>query len=156
MPHDPVIVRQDVIEKSTFGGHDLVVLTKREAPCGPNGEVLDDPFQEYDEWVAHKMMSLLNTVYPGYPWTVKHDTVYNAKESRYDKLARISIPILMGINNYMAVNERTDELTPGIIIATAHEILERYNLPERFHLDRFLEARQKHSALVVTSRLVPE
>lgn len=149
MPHDAEIVRQDVLLKSTHGGNDRVVLTKREAPSGPNGEVLADPFQEYDEWAAKQVMNTLEEHYPGYCFRVIHDSKQG--------VCLISIPVLMGVNKFMAVNLKTHTMDSVRAVTAGGEILERYGLKRgRFELTPFLEAREKHSALVVPTRKVPE
>lgn len=148
MPHDLVTTRQDVLPKDRPGGHDRVVLTKHEAPAGPDGEVLDDPFQGFDEWAAKQVTKTLEKHYPGHSFRVIHDS--------HHKVCLISIPVLMGINKFMAVNLKTHCLDDRRVVKAGGEILERYGLLRgRFQLAPFLEAREKHSALVVPSREVP-
>ena len=149
MPHDAVTLREDVLAKQSHGEHDLVVRTQYEAPAGPDGEVADDPFARMDLANAKWMMDVLQAKYAGHPWRC----VYDGR----NKMAFVSIPILMGINKYWAINLVTDELTDGLLMRSGGELLERYGLPRgRFELAPFLEARDKHSALVVPGREVPK
>lgn len=148
MPHDPVIARQDVLEHDRPGQHDRVMLTKREQPSGPDGEILQDRFQAYDEWAARQVMDVLEQHYPGHLFRVIHDS--------HQGMCLISIPVLMGINKFMAVNLKTHAMDNHRAIAAGGEILERYGLARgRFHLASFLEAREKHSALLMPNREVP-
>ena len=149
MPHDAVTLRQDVIEKSTPGGNDRVVLTKYIAPASDDGGVAPDIWKDFDIWAARQAMNVLEAEYPGHTFSVIHDS--------HQGVCLISIPILMGINKYMAVNLKTHALDDHRVKAAGGEILERYGLKRgRFQLAPFLEAREKHSALVVPSRKVPE
>lgn len=149
MPHDPVIEHQTVLEKTTHGGNDRVVLSRYEAPSTPDGGIAFDPFKQFDEWAAREVMKELEKHYPGHLWRVVHDSKQG--------MCLISIPILMGINHYMAVNLKTHALDSIRVIKAGGEILERYGLVRGgFQLDSFLEARAKHSALVVPSRKVPD
>lgn len=148
MPHDLRTIRQDIVPKTSAGGHDMVALTKYEAPSGPDNEVLDDPFATMDLANARWMAETLAKHYPGHPWRTCHDGA--------QKMAYVSIPILMGVNKYWAVNLATDDLSDGLLMRCGGEILERYGIPrKRFELTPFLEAREKFSALVVPSREVP-
>jgi hypothetical protein len=148
MPHDAVTLREDVISKILPSGHDMVVRTQHEAPAGPNSEVADDPFKRMDLANAKWMFDVLNREYPGIPWRCVHDGV--------QKMAYFSIPILMGINKFWAINLTTDALTDGLLKRAGGALLERYNVPRgRFDLAAFLEAREKFSALVMPSRAVP-
>lgn len=150
MPHDAVALREDVIEKSVRGSqHDMVVRTLHEAPAGPDNEVLHDPFKKMDLANAKWMMDVLVKEYPGYMWRTVHDGV--------QKMAYVSIPILMGINKYWAINLTTDPMTEAMIKRCGGALLERYRQSRtKFNLTSFLEARQKHSGLVVPGRKVPE
>ena len=61
----------------------------------------------------------------------------------------------MGMNYAYLVKGR--DLTAEAVLKGGGELLERYRLPRgRFDLDRFLEAREKHSVLVGRSKKVPE
>jgi hypothetical protein len=149
MPHDAITRRQDVIPKVSHGGHDMVVLTKHDAPAGPNGEVLDDPFERMDIANATWMHEVLTQTYPGIPWRCIYDGA--------QKMAYVSVPILMGINKFWAINLTTDELSDGLLRRAGGQLLERYGVSRgRFNLESFLDARAKHSALVLPSRKVPE
>lgn len=157
MPHDPVATGYTVVEKDTHGSPDLVLRATYEAPAAADGSVAEDPYKEYDMWVASRAIQLLLKVYPDYPWTAKHDTALNRKTGNHDKLLLIGIPILMGVNNYYAINVQTTPLSQGRVLAAGGEILERYGCRRgRMQLAQFLEARAKHSALVIPSRKVPE
>ena len=150
MPHDVTTLREDVIEKSVSGvGHDMVVRTQHEAPAGPNNEVLDDPHKGMDLANAAWMMDVLKRHYPGTPWRTIHDGAQG--------MAYLSIPVLMGINKFWAINLATDALNEGLVMRAGGQLLERYGLSRRkFNLTEFLDAREKHSALVLPSREVPE
>lgn len=149
MPHDARTLREDVVHKPSHGGHDMVVQTQHEAPAGPDGEIASDPFARMDLANAKWMMDVLLRAYPLRPWRC----VYDGR----NKMAFVSIPILMGINKYWAINLTTDALTDALLVRCGGEILERYGLSRsRFQLNQFLDAREKHSALVLPSRQVPE
>lgn len=154
MPHDLVTTRQDVLEKSAPGGNDRVLLTKYEAPATADVNahgfgIGEDAFKEFDIWAAKQAMTVLEGEYPGHLWRVVHDSKQG--------MAFISIPILMGVNHFMAVNLKTHALDSHRVKLAGGEILERYGLKRgRFQLTPFLEAREKHSALVVPGRKVPD
>lgn len=149
MPHDAVIERQDPILKSGAGQHDMTAVTSYEAPCGPDGEVLHDPYKAMDQANQKWMADTLLRHYPGHFWSTKHDGA--------QRMAYVSIPILMGVNKYWAVNLMLDTLSEALLVRMGGEILERYGLRRgRLELTPFLEAREKHSALVMPSRKVPE
>lgn len=148
MPHDPVIERTTVLEKTTHGGNDRVVLSKYEAPATADGGFGEDFYKEYDEWAAGEVLRELEREYPGHLWRVIHDS--------FQGVCLISIPVLMGVNKYMAVNLKTHALDSHRVKVAGGEILERYRLKRgRFQLDPFLDAREQHSALVLPSRQVP-
>lgn len=149
MPHDAVTLRQDILHKDRPGQHDRVVLTQHVASYTGDGEIAEDLLKEYDLWAAGEVMKVLEAEYPGHTWRVVHDS--------FQGVCLISIPILMGINRYMAVNLKTHAIDDHRVKAAGGEILERYGLARgRFELTPFLEAREKHSALVIPSRQVPE
>ena len=153
MPHDPRITRQDVVAKSGPGQHDRVVLTIEEAPAtaDENGNVTvsEDICKAYDEWAAGEVMKVLESEYPGHCFRVIHDS--------FQGVCLISIPILMGVNKFMAVNLKTHAMDSHRAKLAGGEILERYGLLRgRFQLAPFLDAREKHSALVIPGRPVPE
>jgi hypothetical protein len=148
MPHDLQTTSQHVLLKDSFGSHDRVVMVKHEAPAGPNAEVLEDPLREYDEWAAKQVMTTLEQHYPGHCWRVIHDSKQG--------VCLISIPILMGVNKFMATNLKTHAMDDKRAVAAGGEILERYGLSRsRLHLPSFLDARARHSALVMPGRDVP-
>jgi len=148
MPHDPVTVREDVKVKDSFGGHDLIVQERYEAPATDDGGIAADPYKERDAAIAATMMKWLNRHYPGHLWGCIADTRQG--------IVKFNIPILMGMNNWWVVNLRTHDIIDGMRQG-AGQILERYRLRRgRFDLTTFLEARDKHSALVIPSRKVPE
>lgn len=149
MPLDPVVQRRDVVEKVSSGGHDMVLTSEHEAQCEADGvTAIADLFKEYDLWVARNVVKELLKVYPGYPWAVKSDAAGH--------LLMISIPVLMGVNNWYVFNLKQTEVTPGLLLLTGGELLERYGCSRgKFKLDDYLAAREKHSALLVPSRQVP-
>lgn len=149
MPHDPQTIRQDVVEGTSLGGgHDVVVITEHESTAGPNGEVEFDVFKDFDLWRAKRVMSVLQSEYPGHLWGVVSDVKQG--------IVKISIPILMGVNFWYIINEKQTQVTKGAVVVAGGEILERYGLSRiRFNLGSFLEARSRHSALVMPSRHVP-
>lgn len=143
MPQDAFTVRQDVIEET--GHHDIVVLSKYEAPGDPETV---DLFRDFDNWRAKRIFALLITHYPGHLWATQSDVAQG--------IVKIGIPILMGICNWYVINLKKTELTPGAIVVAGGEILERYGLPRgRLQIGSFLEARETHSALVNPGRAVP-
>jgi hypothetical protein len=148
MPNEPVLTDQHLLEGGQ-GQHDIVILQKHEAPSNALGNPAFDPFKEFDAWRANKVMTVLNMEYPGHFWCVVSDKAQG--------IVKISIPILMGINNWFVINQRTHDCTPGMVIAAGGEILERYSLQRgQINTGAFLDARAKHSALVVPSRKVPD
>lgn len=149
MPHDAVTLREDVLLKDRPGQHDRVIRTQYVASATADGGIAPDTRKEYDLWAAGEVMKVLEAEYPGHCFRVVHDSAQG--------VCLISIPILMGINKYMAVNLKTHALNPERVKNAGGEILERYGLKRgRFELTPFLEAREKHSALVIPGRAVPE
>lgn len=147
MPHDPILVGQEIVPKTHTGGHDMVVLDKYIAPASDDGGIAFDPFKEQDATVKATMMKWLNKHYPGYPWATESDLK--------NRIVKFNIPILMGVNHWYAVNLRTHDIVDGMYKG-AGEILERYRQSrEGFNLGAFLEARAKHSKLIIPSRKVP-
>lgn len=144
MPHDPVTVRSDVVLKDTFGAHDMVVTTQHEGLPGNQ----QDFWKEFDIWAANAMQSLLLARRPGYPWACRHDS--------FQGFARINIPILTGVAGGYVINLKTHEVTDSRVLYGADLLLERYGLRRgRMQLGAFLDARAKHSGLVVQSRRIP-
>jgi hypothetical protein len=148
MPHDAETIRQDILFKDTQGGNDRVVLTKYEAPASANNGFAHDPYRAKDMEVAKTMMAWLERHYPGHLWA----TVANHAQG----IVQFNIPILMGLDEWWVVNLRTHDIIDGMRQG-AGQILERYRLARgRFDLSSFLDARAKHSRLVLPSRKVPE
>jgi hypothetical protein len=148
MPHEPIIVGEEILPKTTRGGHDMVLLEKYEAPADGDGGFAEDPYRAQDARVAATMMKWLNKHYAGYPWATVADLAQG--------IVKFNIPVLMGNHQWYVVNLRTHDVIDGLHKG-AGEILERYRQPrDGFDLGAFLEAREKHSKLLVPSRLVPE
>jgi hypothetical protein len=148
MPHDSVTLREDVILKDAPGAHDMVVRTQYEAPADTDTTVADDPHKAGDLAIAATMMKWLNKHYPGHLW----GTVCDQRHG----IVKFNIPVLMGFDQWFVVNLRTHDIVDGLRLG-AGEILERYGLRRgRFILSEFLDAREKHSRLVLPSRKVPE
>jgi hypothetical protein len=148
MPHDPVIESQEVVFRTGKDTPDRVVLNRYEAPATPDSGIAEDPYKASDLAACAQAMRTLEKHYPGHCFRVIHDSKQG--------ICLMSIPILMGINNYMAVNLKTHALDDSRVMKAGGEILERYGLKRGgFELTPFLDARAKHSALVVPSRKVP-
>jgi hypothetical protein len=147
MPHDIITTNQTVLEKTTHGGNDRVVLEKYEAPCSPDGGYAPDPYREQDAAIARTMMAWLEKHYPGHHWGCIADSAQG--------IVKFNMPILMGVLDWWVVNLRTHDIIDGMRQG-AGQILERYRLRRGpFELVSFLEARAKHSALVNHRRKVP-
>lgn len=153
MPHDLETVGQTVVEKSGFGRHDMIMAERYEAPSAvnDNGDVVKavDPYCKNDMELAKLMSQWLQKHYEGHFWATKADIRQG--------IVGFNIPALMGMDNWYVINLRKlkkdfiEELAEG-----AGQVLERYNLPRgRLHLPSFLEARAKHSALLLPFRQVP-
>jgi hypothetical protein len=148
MPHDAVTLREDVLLRRNPGDNDRVVRTQYIPRAETDTTISEDTWKDFDLWAARQVMDTLEKHYPGHTWRVVHDS--------FQCVCLISIPILMGINKYMAVNLKTHALDDHRVINAGGEILERYGLARgAFELAPFLDAREKHSALVVPSRAVP-
>jgi hypothetical protein len=148
MPQDPVTERIDVVLKDTAGGHDRLMLTQYEGRATEDGGIADDPFKERDIEIARNMQAWLNKHYPGHLWGCVSDLAQG--------IVKFNIPILMGVQHWWIINLKTHDVIDGLRMG-AGQILERYGLRRgRFDLNSFLEAREKHSALVVPSRKVPD
>lgn len=141
---EPVTERTHVIERSGAGLHDSIVM-EQHIPQ-PGGQA--DQFKEADLDIAKWVRTFLVTRFPvGYEWCVRSDLFHG--------VVMISIPILMGVKQWMVINLHQTDLARGVLIC-AGEILERYGLSRTsFNLGAFLDARQQHSALVVPKRKVP-
>lgn len=149
MPLDPVVLRRDTVIRQDHGLHDMTLTTQHESQVEADGVTpIEDPYKDFDLFVARNVIKDLMRVYPGYPWCVESDTKGH--------LLKISIPVLMGVTHWYVFNLTKDEATTGAVLLAAGELLERYGCRRgRFQLDEYLAAREKHSALVVPSRLVP-
>ena len=140
MPLDPVTLRSELVREK--GQPAMRLVTQYQGPV--YGE---DPHKDLDVAMATKMMAWLLTYYPGYPW---HTTFDSAQ-----KIATVSIPILMGTENKYIINLTTHDLGPTMVDA-AGTVLEVYRqMRGAMEVGRFLEARAKHSALTVRSRRMP-
>lgn len=138
MPNEAVPFHSELV--NTASGHDLVVTKSYEAPLDAKGDPIEDKFAAMDMANAEWMFNVLNREYPGHAWRCRHDGRQG--------MAYLSIPILMGINKFWAINLKTDPLSRDLLVRAGGEILERYGLSRtRFNLGEFLEARAKHSLL---------
>lgn len=147
MPHDLTTTREDVLVKDAPGAHDMVLQTKYEAPSDADGGFEYDPHKAKDAEVAATMMKWLQKHYPGYPWATACDLKHG--------IVKFSIPILMGVGHWFVVNLSTHDIVDGLRLG-AGEILERYRQRRgRFQLSSFLDARDKHSKLVIPGRPIP-
>jgi hypothetical protein len=136
----PIIVRSDLVRAAG------APRQKVEARFGPSGEGSASR-AAYDLWVARRAYALLDTAYPGHGWQVIADSAQG--------YVGIRLPILTGGN--WAYLIKWADLTPAQVIRAGGELLERYRLPRgRFELGRFLEAREKHSILLMPGRTIPE
>jgi hypothetical protein len=147
LPHDPVAIDHDVVI-GDHGQHDSVVIKNYIAPATADCGIAHDPYKDDDFALAEQVRRYLTTRFPvGYLWCVDSDLAHG--------IVKFSIPILMGVSNWWVINLRTTDLAKGVLQG-AGEILERYLLPrDKFSLAAFLDARARHSALVVPGRKVP-
>lgn len=147
MPLDPITTRTDIVVRARHGLADMVQLSQYEPPAGDDGLAAEDRFRNADHDVARRVIGWLSSHHPGYPWAVIADLRQG--------VVRFNIPILMGVETWYVVNLMTTELADGVLQG-AGEILERYG--QRLgQMDDglFLDARLKHSRLLVGSRPVP-
>lgn len=148
MPHDAEIISETLVPKTSHGGNDRALVEKYEAPATADGGYAYDPHKEADRKLAADMMKWLEREYPGHLWGCVADLAQG--------IVKFNIPVLMGFQHWWTINLHTHDIIEAMR-AGAGQILERYGLRRgRFELDPFLEARQKHSALVLPSRKVPE
>lgn len=139
---DPIIVRQDVLAKSSHGQHDRVLVTQAYLTS-----LDDDDRTAWELFIAKQVTMDLENYYPGHGWKVRCEVSQGA--------VFIWLPVLMGENWKMFIP--LDNLTPVLVANVGGEILERYRLPRgRFELGSFLEAREKHSILLDRTKKVPE
>ena len=135
----PILLRT---ETDRAPGRSLVRVEARFVPSGEGSRER----ARTDLATARAVRRILDTAYPGHDWEVLADSAQGYVAFR--------IPALMGLNYAYLVKRR--DLTPEAVLKGGGELLERYRLPRgRFDLDRFLEARAKHSILLDRSRKVP-
>jgi len=135
----PILLRT---ETDRAPGRSLVRVEARFVPSGEGSRER----ARTDVATARAVRRILDTAYPGHDWEVLADSAQGYVAFR--------IPALMGLNYAYLVKRR--DLTPEAVLKGGGELLERYRLPRgRFDLDRFLEARAKHSILLDRSRKVP-
>jgi len=135
----PILLRT---ETDRAPGRSLVRVEARFVPSGEGSRAR----ARTDLATARAVRRILDTAYPGHDWEVLADSAQGYVAFR--------IPALMGLNYAYLVKRR--DLTPEAVLKGGGELLERYRLPRgRFDLDRFLEARAKHSILLDRSRKVP-
>lgn len=145
---DPVTVHEQIVEKSTPGGHDSLVRTKYVAPTDDYGNPRHDPYARSDVDLSRYIYTFLMTRLPiGYEWGV---TVQQEQG-----IIDILIPVLTGFRNGYRINMKTTPIDQGVLRG-ANELLERYRLSRtRFNLGALLEVRETHSGLVVPTRRIP-
>jgi hypothetical protein len=136
----PILVAE---ETAPAPGRNLVRTEARFVPSGAGSRAR----AKADVAAARAVRRILDTAYPGHDWEVVADSGQGYVAFR--------IPALMGVNYAYLI--RGKDLTPEAALKGAGELLERYRLPRgRFTLDRFLEARERHSVLLDRSKKVPE
>lgn len=147
MPHEAKTVGLTVVPKSTHGGHDMIIKSEYERPILQDGLVIDE-FSFKDMKLAGDMMKWLQREYPGHLWSCKSNLRH--------KVVMFNLPILMGTDWwYLIVLPKTDDICKAMAKG-AGELLERYKIKRgNFVLDEFLEAREKHSRLVLPFRKIP-
>ena len=111
---DPALLK--VTKERPAGGPPLeIAWTHEPSPSlDPHGLRKD-----YDLWVAKRAMELLQSKYPGYPWSVRADS---AKGS-----LTLSIPSLLG--PCWCFHVAWPDLQPATIVRGGGELLERFRLP---------------------------
>jgi len=135
----PILLEQ---ETARAPGRSLVRVEARFVPSGDGSRAR----MAADLAAARAVRRILDTAYPGHDWEVIADSGQGYIAFR--------IPALMGINFAYLIKGR--KLTPEAVLKGGGELLERYRLPRgKFDLDRFLEARAKHSILLGRSKKVP-
>jgi hypothetical protein len=123
-------------------GRGLVRVEARFVPSGDGSRA----WARADIAAARAVRRILDVAYPGHDWEVVAD-------SRQGYVA-FRIPALMGLNWAYLIKGK--DVTLEALLKGAGELLERYRLPRgKFNLDRFLEAREKHSVLLDRSRKIP-
>ena len=135
----PILLKQ---ETARAPGRKLVRVEARFVPSGEGSRAR----ARADLAAARAVRRILDTAYPGHDWEVVADSGQGYVAFR--------IPALMGANFAYLVKGK--DLTPEAVLKGGGELLERYRLPRgKFDLDRFLEARDKHSILLDRSKKIP-
>lgn len=135
----PILLRADA---HASGGR-LIRVEQRFVPSGAGSRARAGT----DIACARGVRDILDAAYPGHLWEVVADS--------HQGYVAFRIPALMGANYAYLI--KGQELTPEKVLHGGGELLERYRLPRgRFDLDRFLEARERHSILLDRRRKVPE
>lgn len=140
-----VVTERFIAEERGFGVHDATVMEQHIAQ--PGGEA--DPFYEQDKLLTRLVYVYLKTRFPmGYDWRVQSDLAQG--------VLKFSIPVLMGVCDWYAVNLRRAGSLDRAVLLGAGELLERYNLSRSiFDQAAFLTARAQHSKLLVPGRPIP-
>ncbi|HXW23733.1 MAG TPA: hypothetical protein VEK73_03215 [Xanthobacteraceae bacterium] len=136
----PILLRQ---ETARAPGRSLVRTEARFVPSGEGSRAR----AKADVAAARAVRRILDVAYPGHDWEVIADSGQGYVAFR--------IPALMGMNYAYLIKGK--DLTPEAVLKGGGELLERYRLPRGpFDLDRFLEARERHSILLDRIKKVPE
>jgi len=139
MPDIPILLRSETARPP---GRNLVRLEARFVPSGDGSRAR----LRTDLATARAVRRILDTAYPGHDWEVVADSGQGYVAFR--------IPALMGMNFAYLVKGRN--LTAEAVLKGGGELLERYRLPRGvFDLDRFLDARRRHSILLGRSNKIP-
>jgi hypothetical protein len=135
----PILLAEDTARAA---GRGLVRVEARFVPSGDGSRAR----ARADLAAARAVRRILDVAYPGHDWEVVADSGQGYVAFR--------IPALMGLN--WAYLIKGADVTPEAVLKGASELLERYRLPRGpFNLDRFLQAREKHSVLLDRSRKMP-
>ncbi len=154
LPQDPVIEKQTVIPHENFGGHDKVLVRSHIAPSSTevDGEAAFDPYHDQNNELAAKVFEFLWKNYP-----VEYD--WNALAFLEYGIVVFNIPVLMGGEDWAVINLKThgtNDKFGEAVCNLAGQILERYGLSrERYNLGAFLDARAKHSKLIMPWKKIP-
>lgn len=140
--------RIDDLPKTSFGGHDRLLIQQCGTVDSATGLLTVEDIDKFDLWCAKQAGAVLEQHYPGWDFKIEQKT--------QDKMAYISLPVLMGERFCVAVNLTTHSLDSDRVKNVGGEILERYGLPRGpFKLADFLEARAKHSRLIMPWLPIP-
>ena len=135
----PILLKQ---ETARAPGRSLVRVEARFVPSGDGARAR----ARADLAAARAVRRILDTAYPGHDWDVIADSGQGYVAFRS--------PALMGANFAYLIKGK--DLTAEAVLKGGGELLERYRLPRgKFDLDRFLEAREKHSILLKRSNKIP-